>query len=335
MLNLDELLSEAGEFPPCGPNLEHDLAFFELEEAARGKPEQSVGDTVKPGEDPDWAKVTDLARSLLARSKDLRLAIYLTRGLTRSEGFPGLADGLSLVHGLLERYWDAVHPGLEVDNNNDDTERLNALAPLADPETVIGDVRATLLVNSREHGALQARDLEVALGRLVPARSEAGPAVKPLNHIHAQIAAAFAVDRTVPLALGKARNHIQGIQALVAERATGGLDLKPLAQSIESLLEACDAALGTAAQTAADAAAEEAAAGVDLAGEVRTRDQALRALDLVCRYLERHEPSNPAPLFIRRAQRLMTKNFLEIMKDLMPDSLPHLEGLAGSKLDQT
>ena len=74
---------------------------------------------------------------------------------------------------------------------------------------------------------------------------------------------------------------------------------------------------------------------MDLAGEVRSRDQALRALDLVCRYLERHEPSNPAPLFIRRAQRLMTKNFLEIMKDLMPDSLPHLEGLAGSKLDQT
>ena len=69
MLNLEALLSETGESPPCGPNLEHDLAFFELEEAARGKPEQSVGDTVKPGEDPDWAKVTDWLRGSLPAAR--------------------------------------------------------------------------------------------------------------------------------------------------------------------------------------------------------------------------------------------------------------------------
>jgi len=37
-------------------NLEHDLAFFELEDPARGKLEQRVGDAVKPAEDPSWAK---------------------------------------------------------------------------------------------------------------------------------------------------------------------------------------------------------------------------------------------------------------------------------------
>jgi type VI secretion system protein ImpA len=42
-----------------------------------------------------------------------------------------------------------------------------------------------------------------------------------------------------------------------------------------------------------------------------------------------HEPSNPAPLFIRRAQRLMRKDFVEIVKDLIPDSLSNLERLAG------
>jgi type VI secretion system protein ImpA len=56
-------------------------------------------------------------------------------------------------------------------------------------------------------------------------------------------------------------------------------------------------------------------------------------LDLVCAYLERHEPSNPAPLFIRRAQRLMQKNFVEIVRDLMPDSLSSLEKLAGELKD--
>ena len=120
----------------------------------------------------------------------------------------------------------------------------------------------------------------------------------------------------------------------MSERTDNGmLDLKPLAQSIENLIEACDAALG--APVAGPSAQPAAAAAIDLAGAVRSREQALRALDMVCRYLEQHEPSNPAPLLIRRAQRLMTKSFVEIVKDLMPDSLAHIEGLAGNKLGET
>ncbi len=69
-------------------------------------------------------------------------------------------------------------------------------------------------------------------------------------------------------------------------------------------------------------------------GEIRTREDAVRMLDRVCSYLERQEPSNPAPLFIRRAQRLMTKSFLEIVKDLMPDSLSNLEKLAGEAVEK-
>src|SRR5215469_13827529 len=106
MVNLEVLLSETKELPPCGPSLEHDLAFFELEEAARAKPEQRLGEAVKPGEDPNWPKVIELTQPFLARSKDLRVAVHLTRALTRTEGIPGLANGLGLIHGLLERYWD-------------------------------------------------------------------------------------------------------------------------------------------------------------------------------------------------------------------------------------
>jgi type VI secretion system protein ImpA len=71
-----------------------------------------------------------------------------------------------------------------------------------------------------------------------------------------------------------------------------------------------------------------------VAGEIRSRDDAVRMLELVCNYLERHEPSNPAPLFIRRAQRLIKKSFMEIVRDLMPDSLSQLEKLAGD-VDKT
>jgi len=56
-----------------------------------------------------------------------------------------------------------------------------------------------------------------------------------------------------------------------------------------------------------------------------------RALERVCVYLEKNEPSNPAGLFVRRAQRLLNMPFLEIMREMSPDSMSHLEMLTGAK----
>jgi len=260
------------------------------------------------------------------------VAVYLTRALSRTEGVPGLAAGLGLIHGLLERYWDHLYPLLEADNSDDPTERLNALAPLADPETLIKDLRAINLVNSREHGQLQARDVEIALGRMAPTLTFSMSPPRGLAQIHAQIAAAFATDRTVPVALRQARESALAIQAVILDRvgADRAIELKPLAQSLENLLEVCEAALGAPSGTARQTEGQATGAiRIGVSGEISSREEAVHVLELVCAYLERHEPSNPAPLFIRRAQRLMTKNFVDIMRDLLPDSLSSIEKLAG------
>lgn len=47
--------------------------------AATGKAEQQFGSTIIPEEAPDWVQVERLATSLLARTKDLRVMLYLTR----------------------------------------------------------------------------------------------------------------------------------------------------------------------------------------------------------------------------------------------------------------
>src|SRR5438552_3637241 len=119
MIDVEVLLAEVDDPAPSGPNLEHDLSFFELEDAARGKAEQRIGEAVKPGEDPNWAKVCALAQGLLLRTKDIRVAVHLTRGLTHTEGIPGLDAGLHVIHGLLDRYWETVHPVLDSDDDND------------------------------------------------------------------------------------------------------------------------------------------------------------------------------------------------------------------------
>jgi type VI secretion system protein ImpA len=332
MLDVGAVLAETREAPPCGRNLEHDLSFFELEEAARGKPEQRSGDAVKPAEDPNWPKVIDLAQAALLRSKDVRVAVHLTRALACTEGAPGLATGLGLIHGLLERYWDRIYPLLEADHNNDPTERLNALAPLVDPDAVIKDLRDSYLINSREHGQLRARDIEVTLGRLAPSAKNPTPP-RTMPQLHAQIAAAFTNDRSVPSALREAHERTAAIQTLVNDHVgvAQAVDLAPLLQPLACLLEACDTALGIRAAEGdgAQGAAEGGARAAGGPGELRTRADAVQMLEMVCRFMEQHEPSNPAPLLIRRAQRLVQMNFLEIVKDLMPDSLSTIEKLAG------
>ena len=51
-------------------------------------------------------------------------------------------------------------------------------------------------------------------------------------------------------------------------------------------------------------------------------------------YLDRAEPTNPAQLLLRRAQRVMNMNFLEAMNELAPDGLVQAERSVGSQLPQ-
>jgi len=80
-------LRKPGEAPPCGPNLEHDLSFFELEEAARGKAEQRTGDVVKPAEERTGRR-SSTAPGDPQPEQDLRVAVHLTRALAYTEGIP-------------------------------------------------------------------------------------------------------------------------------------------------------------------------------------------------------------------------------------------------------
>jgi predicted component of type VI protein secretion system len=128
-VDLTSLLSAVSDAAPAGPNLEDDASFAELAAGSRGKPEQQFGETVIPGEEPDWRQVKGLALGLLGKTRDLRVGVTLTRALIRTDGIEGIADGLSLINGWLEGMWDAVHPQLDPSA----TRRKRACDPGAGP----------------------------------------------------------------------------------------------------------------------------------------------------------------------------------------------------------
>ena len=336
-MEIEPLLAEVSPDSPCGPDLEYDPDFIALEQAARGKPEQQFGDTVVPAEEPDWIQVKKQAQALLSRSKDLRVAMLLTRALTCLEGMAGLAAGLHLTEQLLSRYWDQVHPLLDPDEGNDPTMRLNALAPLGDPETLLRDVRNMNMFGTGKLGRLSARTILLALEKLPPAEDEAVPS---RTEIESVVHAAATDDPASLQALRDAMQTIGMLYALLAEKVgyDRAPDIKPLTDLLKPVAQLCDAVLGAGAQSAA-AAGEEvlventgtsgAASPVASSGEIRSREDAVRLLERVCEFMERTEPANPAPLFIRRAQRLMSKSFVEIIQELAPDSLDQIQRITG------
>ena len=62
---------------------------------------------------------------------------------------------------------------------------------------------------------------------------------------------------------------------------------------------------------------------------IENRQDAVRAIELVCAYLERNEPTNPAQLLLRRASRVIDKNFLQLVRDLAPDAVKDVARILG------
>lgn len=334
---VEPLLAPLGDDAPCGADLEYDPAFLALEEAARGKPEQQFGDTVIAPQEPDWREVHESALALAERTRDIRIAVLLARAGAHQHGVTGFAAGLDLIAGLLEQHWDHVFPALDADDNNDPTMRLNALAPLVDGATGLADLRSASVGSGRI--PLTVRQIELSTGKVDAHADESIPTpegiTQALKAIEAQTPGVLDALKAPYIALLR-------IESVLSDKVgSQGPDLKPLqviARWLDSAASAAasgDAATDTESGDAGLAMSETggATAGVSAPGQIRNRDDVVRTLERVCEWIERNEPTNPAPLLIRRAQRLMTKSFLDIIRDLAPDGVAQIENIAGPSGD--
>jgi type VI secretion system protein ImpA len=64
-------------------------------------------------------------------------------------------------------------------------------------------------------------------------------------------------------------------------------------------------------------------------GDIRGGDDVIRRIDEICDYYDRHEPSSPLPILLRRARRLVGKRFTDVLKNIAPGSLSELQMLSG------
>ncbi len=348
-IDIESLLTEVNVETPCGEDLSYDASFLALEEMLRTKAAGGVVAGVEESaEEPNWREVRETSSELLKRSKDLRIAMYLAVSLLKLEGVHGLRDGLSLIRGLLERFWDNLYPQLDPEDDNDPLERINILQSLSPTSVSIQDpmkfkqrLAEVPLCHSVQLGNFSLRDIQIAKGEITVSDDERAKASDM-----SVIDAAFQDTSTDELlatsqAIQESIENIAEIMSVFSERAAQGQtpDVSGFRAVLGNIQKHVQAYLakrghGEAVEEGAVAVGDKEEKGaISLSGEIRSAQEALLALDKVCQYFDRHEPSSPVPLLLRRAQRLVSKSFLEVIKDFCPDGMSQVEiigGISGS-----
>lgn len=342
MADLLALLEEISPDNPCGHYLEYDPAYLELGKNILGKPEDPItGEKAQP---PNWREIQKESLAILQRSKDMQVVIYLLRALISLEGIAGFRDGLSLLYGLSEKYWDQLHPILDPEDDLDPTARVNILEELANFESVLRPLSLAPLIDSKTAGRFCLRDIQFATDKVETPEGMAKPEINVIkgafmDEAEDAVAASYG-------AINDSIDIVQKLDTFVGDKVgiANGPDLSGLMALLKEIRYAFDQYAETGAGEEDEGAGDEewGAGESDSAGSARksaavggvnSRQDVLKTLDLICKYYADKEPSSPVPILLQRAKKLVTADFMQIVQNLVPDGMSQLEQIKGPDPD--
>jgi type VI secretion system protein ImpA len=259
-------------------------------------------DSLDPDAEPrrqqlGWSSLVTSATQLLEQWPDLRVALWLTRGLVETSGLAGLASGLGHIVEVLART-PSVPPACALDQ---DSAAL-VLAWLGMPDAVarIGKL-----------GVHEGANLDIASAAT---RDNAQRALLPLD---AQ-------------AVGWIANAIEALEAVEHSVNIEGADFQLDTSVLRDMLVA--ASRQHVAQ-ATEIPPETGQHFTSTRQEAAERAEVMRRIDELIGWFHRHEPGHPAPLLLGRIRRCMGMDFLQLVDELMPDARTGVEVIFGKDRD--
>lgn len=327
----DDLLKPIAGANPAGADLRYDPLYDKIKEARREDDDAPQGEWERTRKVADWPQVVKLTTDALStKTKDLQLAAWLTEALIRREGFPGLVQGLPLLKGLTEQFWDQVYPEVE-----DGDVELRA-APLEWVGTRLEIPVKMVPLNKSGHDFLRYKE-----SRTIPTEAEADSdekkgearrrAIEDKKVTPEDFDKAFAATpkpwiKQVVADLKSAQAALQALEGLCVEKfADAAPNFIPLRNTLEEVdraaaqllakklesdpdpVEAAPADAGGGAESTGGGAAVSAGAGgggarAMAAEPVDPADAANRVIG-AARFLRKADPTSPASYLLLRALR--------------------------------
>jgi len=288
----------------------------------RGFAEESDAQSAEEASRKSWELIAGRGPELIAKTaKDLEVASWLTEALLRRHQLAGLRDGLKLLDGLIERYWDGVYPlpdedGLET--------RLIPIVGLTG-----GEAEGRLIAALRRVRLTDGGDSPFLFWQYE--RAMAGNAAGDATLEAIAAALDRSPDTFVQSLAEDARGCIAAADQLAANLKAHCADEAPSFSRLQGALsQIFDAVKRRAPSTIEPASAEPAEPIEDLApaahpagrprenGEL-DREGAFRQLEELARFFRRTEPHSPTAYAIENLVRRGRMSFLDLVQELIDD----------------
>lgn len=344
-MELTGLLAPVSGGNGCGEDLSFSTEFDEISEARReDDPSLDQGEWVSALKEADWSRVAQICEALLAsRSKDLRIAGWLTEAWAHERGLAGVAQGFELLERLCATFWDGLHP---LPEDGDSELRAGALAWLAThaPEWL----RKSPLTDS-PHGRFGLADFEEARGRArqLERATRDGEALASGRVSIEQVEAARRATppahfRAMAAAVHDCRAALDALQAVLdsrlGEAAPGWAPVRELLDTLAAMLAGF---LGE--ERAASAPIDQggvvapvlsrSSPPLESAGEM-TREKAIRQLREVAGFFRTTEPHSPVAYLAEKAARWGEMPLHDWLRSVVRDGgeLARIEELLGLEI---
>jgi len=301
--------------------------------AARAAERSNLFDDDSTEADEHWRQVYELApQALKTNSKDLEIACWFTESLIRKAGFSGLRDGFSLIHQLIEKYWDNLYPLPDEDGIETRVAALTGLNGEGAEGVLIAPIRTTRITEGTQVGpfsywqykqALDAQRItdDQARGEQI---SKNGFSLDNIQNAVEQSSQEFYVNLRDDVR--DALEEYKRIGQLLIERC-GVHDSPPTSNIVNILTDTLSAITHIARHKLPEPEPEAGIEGSDAAasvsttgGAINSRAEALRQLSNISLFFRRTEPHSPLSYIIEKAVRWGDMSLGELMQELIPDS---------------
>ncbi|MGC4061689.1 MAG: type VI secretion system protein TssA [Aquabacterium sp.] len=355
-MEFEALLAPVSASSPCGQDMSFSTEFDQIAEMRRHDDATlDQGEWITSLKVADWPGVAASCANLLGeRTKDLRLAMWLTESWALTQGYAGLGEGLALCTELCARFWPELHPQAD---GGDVEERIGNIGWLLQRVTSLAD--ALPATKGRQGTAFSLRDMAGA--RLLQTAIERNPddaASLSANKVTLEQWQRALKETPASSLLDTLTAARQCLAQLLAwqdiidghlgANGPGFVQAKEaLAQAVHELerlardagaLKAPSSAEAFGLTAAPDHADQAVTADTRLpaspagpAGPLRTREQALQQLRDVAQFFRRTEPHSPVAYLAEKAVKWGEMPLHEWLRQVVKDqsAMSHLQELLG------
>lgn len=349
VIDIDALLQAISEEAPAGTDPRADSSpaslYYRTKDARNAARSAERAAVETGGASPEeWDTVADTAMTILAsHGKDLEIAAWLVEALLRTEGFAGLRDGMKVLTGIVNGFWETCFPELDEDGVEGKVSAVAGLNGSGAIGTLIQPIRLVSITRGSQWSFSlwnyeQARDLAKVTDpdRRQERIDNGAVTMEQFMESVADTSAAFFAETQAVI--------VETLAALAemsaAFDAVAGVDAPPVSALREMLEEISRSIAHFAADKLAvanfSAGSEDVAAGdanqqgeggQQVSGTVvvrkiegyQSRDEALAELTRISAYFRKTEPHSPMSYTLEDAVRRARMSLPDLLVELVED----------------